>query len=81
MSRVITMAFKILQPSYSNIYAYFYKPGSTSPTFLYKLKAVTKPPMIATAMSMFGGDLLCQHVKLVSGTLSDHFRQNSVEHL
>jgi len=29
MSEVITMAFKILQPSYGNIYADFYKTGST----------------------------------------------------
>jgi hypothetical protein len=33
------------------------------------------------SMSMFGGDLLRWRLKLVSGTLRDHFRQNSIQHL
>ena len=52
----------------------FTKRGPHAPTFLYRIEG-------CYSMSKFGGGLLCQRVKLVSGTLRDCFRQNSIEHL
>jgi len=46
----------------------FTKRGTHAPTFLYTVKGCYKTADNCNSMAMFGGDLLCQHVKLVSGT-------------